>query len=86
MDKFEGIKGKEKFIEDSELFYPGIGDPALKPILTQKINMAADDFKEVAQSENPTDRKYQEKIGIGLQRFSDVYIDLDTEDRERVCS
>ena len=86
MDKFEGFIAKEKFVEDSELFYPGIGDPAMKPTLTQKINKAADDFKEVAQSENPTDQKYQEKIGIGLKRFSDVYMELDTEDRERVCS
>lgn len=86
MDKFEGFIAKEKFVEDSELFYPGIGDPAMKPTLTQKINKAADDFKEVAHSENPTDQKYQEKIGIGLKRFSDVYKELDTEDRERVCS
>jgi hypothetical protein len=26
-----------------------------------------------------------EAIKTGLSRFSDVYLDLDTEDRERVC-
>ena len=51
-----------------------------------KINMAASDFKDVANSKNPTDNKYQAKIGIGLKRFSDIYLNLDTEDRERVCS
>lgn len=86
MDKFEKFKAKDKFVEDSDLYYPGIGDPALKSILTEKINKAAEDFEEVAQSENPTDKKYQEKIGVGLRRFSEIYIDLDTEDRERVCS
>jgi hypothetical protein len=87
MDKFEEFKKKEKFIEeDMQPFYPGIADPSMRPILTEKINQVADDFKEVAQNENPTEKKYQEKIGIGLKRFSDVYLDLDTEDRERVCS
>ena len=26
------------------------------------------------------------KIGIGLSRFADIYLELNTEDRERVCS
>ena len=86
MDKFEEFKKKEKFFEDNTLFYPGIGDPIMRPILTDKINLAASDFKEVANSKNPTDKEYQEKIRIGLKRFSDVYLNLDTEDRERVCS
>jgi len=86
MDKFEEFKEKEKFIEDNTLFYPGIGDPTMRPILTDKINIVASDFKEVANSENPTDKKYQEKIELGLKRFSDVYLNLDTEDRERICS
>ena len=85
-DKFQEFKNKEKFIEDNTLFYPGIADPAMRPILTEKINLVADDFIEVVSSDNPTDKKYQEKIEIGLKRFSDIYINLDTEDRERVCS
>lgn len=86
MDKFEEFKKKEKFIEDIAMFYPGIADPKIRPVLTKKINQAADDFKDVATSGNPTEKKYQEKIKFGLDRFSDIYIDLDTEDRERVCS
>ena len=30
--------------------------------------------------------KNQEKIKIGLSRFAEVYMELDTEDRERVCT
>jgi hypothetical protein len=30
--------------------------------------------------------EYQNAIKIGLDRFSDLYLKLDTEDRERVCS
>jgi hypothetical protein len=86
MEQFEQFKAKDKFTEDMSLLYPGIADPALKPILTDKINLAADDFKEVADSDNPTAEKYQEKIGVGLNRFSDLYIQLDTEDRERICN
>ena len=43
------------------MFYPGIADPKIQPILTEKINQAADDFKDVATSGNPTEKKYQEK-------------------------
>jgi len=85
MDKFEKFKNKEKFIKDSTISYPGIADPALRPMLTKKINLLADDFKKIAESGNATDKDYHDKIEIGLKRFSDVYFNLDTEDRERVC-
>ncbi|MDI9862534.1 DUF4844 domain-containing protein [Flectobacillus roseus] len=86
MTKFEEFKSKEKFLRDGKLFYPGIGDPTLKPILTEKINLAADDFKKLADKGNSTDTEYQNAIKIGLDRFADLYLQLDTEDRERVCS
>jgi hypothetical protein len=86
MSKFEKFKAKEKFIDDDKIHYPGIGDPKLKPILTDKINLAASDFEKVAQSGNATDKDYQNAIKNGLQRFTDIYIEIDTEDRERICS
>ena len=85
MTKFEEFKTKEKFVEDSKIFYPGIADPKLKPILTEKLNLVVDDFKKIAETGNATDEDYQNAIKKGLDRFSDVYINLDTEDRERVC-
>lgn len=86
MDKFEAFKKKEKFTPDTTIHYPGIADPALRPVLTHKINLAADDFQKIATSGNATDKDYQDKIEIGLRRFDDIYINLDTEDRERICS
>lgn len=83
--KFEDFKNKEKFIKDDKLFYTGIGDPKLKPNLTEKINLAADDFKKLAEKGNAKDKEYQNAIKIGLDRFSDLYLQLDTGDRERVC-
>jgi hypothetical protein len=85
MDKFTQFIEKEKFGEDVSAFYPGIADTTMRPILTEKINLAADDFKSLAASGNATEQDYQDKIETGLKRFSDVYISLDTEDRERVC-
>jgi hypothetical protein len=85
IDKFEEFRKKEKFTKDITIFYPGIANHALQLILTEKINLAADDFEIIAESGKATDKEYQDKIEIGLQRFSDVYINLDTEDRERVC-
>lgn len=48
MDKFDEFKQKEKFLEDPTIFYPGISDPAMRPILAEKIDRAANDFKEVS--------------------------------------
>jgi hypothetical protein len=86
MTKFEEFINKEKFLQDDKLFYPGIGDPNLKPVLTKRINLAADDFKKLDDKGNATDKEYQNAIKVGLDRFADFYLQLDTEDRERVCS
>jgi hypothetical protein len=86
MPKFEAFKSKEKFLQDDKLFYPGIGDPKLKSILTEKINLVAEDFEKLAEKGSLTDKEYQNAIKNGLMRFSDIYLQLDTEDRERVCS
>ena len=83
-EKFSEFIAKKKFIE--EKFYLGISDEKMRTIFTEKINQAATDFQRVLESDNPTDKNYQEKIRIGLLRFSDVYMELDTEDRERICS
>jgi len=86
MTKFEEFKNKEKFLKDDKIFYPGISDPNLKPVLTEKINLAADDFKKLADKGIVADNEYQNAIKIGLDRFTDLSLQLDTEDRERVCS
>jgi hypothetical protein len=85
MEKFEKFKAKEKFVEDAKLLYPGIGDEKMKPILTERINLAAEDFEKVAQSGNASEEDYQNAIKKGLNRFSEIYLDIDTENRERVC-
>jgi Domain of unknown function (DUF4844) len=84
MDKFDEFKKKEKFV--AEQFYPGIADPKMRPLLTDKINQAADDFSALAKKGKATDKDYQNKIKIGLQRFDDIYLNIDTEDRERICA
>ncbi len=83
MMKFEEFKHKEKFIADKQLFYPGIGDETQKPILTEKINLAADDFEKLAKTGNATDKDYQNAIKIGLNRFTGIYID--SENQDRIC-
>ena len=83
-EKIAEFIAKKKFLEEN--LYPGIEDEKMHSVLTEKINQVAKDFKTVSESEKPTDKNYQEKIGIGLSRFTDVYMELDTEDRERVCA
>ena len=82
-EKFAEFIAKKKFVEEN--FYPGIADEKMRPIFAEKINQAASDFQSIAESDNPTDKEYQEKIEIGLLRFADIYLELDTEDRERTC-
>lgn len=83
-EKLENFIAKEKF--NSETFYLGLANKKLQPLFTKQINEAAHDFQIISKSKNPTNIKYQEKIGIGLSKFSGFYEDLDTEDRERICS
>ncbi|WMN10847.1 DUF4844 domain-containing protein [Marivirga salinae] len=85
LTEFEEFKLKEKFIEDNRLNYPGIADPKLKPILTKKINLSANDFKKLADKGTATEKQYQDAIKKGLDRFAEIYLEIDTEDRERVC-
>jgi hypothetical protein len=67
-------------------YYPGLADEKMQTILSERINQIALDFKEVALSNNPTDKKYQEKIAIGVARFSEIYLETDSEDLDRICS
>jgi len=75
---------RRNFLNNHPNFYIGITDEKKRIIFTEKIDQIASDFRKVAESENPTDKEYQEKIEIGLLRFKDKY--LDTEDREMVAS
>lgn len=85
MGKFEEFKKKEKFIEDTTTFYPGIAEESLRSEFSKRINLAADDFMKIAQTKNASSAEYQEAIKKGLNRFSTDDIVLDTEDREQVC-
>ena len=83
MDVFDVFMNKEKFLEDKTMLYPGISDPALKPVLTDKINKAAEDFREASLKAHPTKQDYLNALDKGLSRF-DPHTPFDTEDRERV--
>jgi len=83
-EKFAEFIVKKKF--EKENYYSGVSNENLKSNLTEKVNQVALDFKSIAESNEPTDEKYIEKIRIGLSNFEEVYMDLDTEDRERVCT
>lgn len=86
MSELSNFKEKNKFLQDDKLFYPGVSNASLKPILNEKINLIAEDFQKLAETGKATDLDYQNAIKYGLERFSDIYLQLDTEDRERVCS
>ena len=85
-NKFVQFIKKEKFLEDNKLLYPGIGDPKLLVVLTNKINKTAIDFKKVSSNKNPTSEQYQKVIKTNLKTFKGIYTNLDTEDRERICN
>ena len=86
MDKFKQFKARQKFTPDSSGLYTGLGDKSLLPILNEKMNLLADDFAGLANKQTATPKDYQQRIKIGLNRFSSVYNRLGTEDRERLCN
>jgi len=87
VEKFEAFIAKKKFeAQPYPNYYPGLADEKMQTILTERINQIALDFKEVALSNNPTDKKYHEKMAIGLARFSEIYLETDSEDLDRICS
>tara|TARA_R110002073_G_scaffold123234_2_gene266882 strand:+ start:68304 stop:68744 length:441 start_codon:yes stop_codon:yes gene_type:complete len=86
LQRLENFKEEVKFEEDLFLEYPGISDELFKPELTKLINLAADDFIEVTKEALPTKEKYQKKIEEGLQRFSEIYPDINQKDIDRICS
>lgn len=81
-EKFTKFIAKKKFYVKNHS--PNISDENLRSILTEKINEVAMDFKQIAKSENPTDKKYQEVIRIGLLKFPEMELEYDSEDRERI--
>ena len=86
-EKFDAFIAKKKFdAQPYPNYYPGLADEKMRNVFTEKINQIALDFKEVAFSNNPTDKKYQEKIALGLARFSEIYLETDSEDLDRICS
>ena len=85
MNKFDTFKRKEKFIKDKISHYAGVKDKNLRKTLSEKINLVADDFIELAKSGHVSEKAYQDKIKEGLERFREIKLELDTEDREKIC-
>lgn len=81
-EKFAEFIAKKKFYAENQS--PNISDEKLRPILTKKINEVAKDFKEISESGNPTDKKYQKAIRVGLLKFPEIELGFDSEDRERI--
>jgi len=75
---------KPKFGPLPGTIYTGVSDPELRTSLTLLINNAAEDFKNTA-AHDPSEEKFQNDIATGLARFNNLYLELDTEDREQVC-
>jgi hypothetical protein len=78
------FKAKSKFDPDQKL-YTGLSKSELKTKLTEILNQSADDFITTVNNK-PTEKKFQDDIKKGLSRFNPYYLNLDTEDREKVCS
>jgi len=85
INQLEAFQQKEKFVEDYSVFYPGISDASMQEQLSDKVNSVASEFKNLVLNKQVKDTDFQHAIQVGLQSFEPIYIDLDTEDRERIC-
>ena len=53
LEMIEEFKKKEKFIEEPyPVGYPGISDEQFRPVFTEKINLAASDFRRLQKEMN----------------------------------
>jgi len=85
LKKLENFKLKNKFkVEKSAPFYQGLSVPAIQPKMNALLNKVADDFVATLKT-HPKDKNFQQNIKTGLKRFDALYLDLDTEDREKTC-
>lgn len=85
MYKLDRFESTEKFLANTQTSYPGIEDAGFRVLLSKKINQSARDFSSVYQLANPTNDDYLDALKRGLDSFSEIYLDLDTADRERIC-
>ena len=84
-EKILDFKKKDKFDKDPEIHYPGASTKEMKRKMTTRINLAADEFLTEIKSK-PTEKDLQQAIGRGLSKFKDIYLDMDSEDQDRVCT
>lgn len=84
-EELAAFLGKEKFGVSEAEGYMGLGEPELLTVMNDKMNAAAKDFSALAAAGKATEEQYQTAVANGLRRFDELYINLDTEDRERVC-
>jgi hypothetical protein len=52
--------------------------------MDDRINAAADEFLFEIRG-NASENSLQLAIGRGLNKFKDIYLEMDAEDQERVC-
>jgi hypothetical protein len=83
-DKILDFKKKDKFKAEPDLQYPGASTIELKQKMDDRINAAADEFLFEIRG-NASEKSLQLAIGRGLNKFKDIYLEMDTEDQERVC-
>jgi hypothetical protein len=84
-EMFDEFFAKEKFMEQPyPNYYSGLEDDSLRSMLSSRINLAAEEFMKVAESDNPSEEKYHEAIDTGLSYFNDVYLKLDSEELDRI--
>lgn len=90
LTELAAFQARPKFLPDTSGhtpggYYTGLSNPALQAPLSQLLNLAADDFRAVAGQPAPTEGDFQTQIDRALARFEPLYIELDSEDRDRVC-
>lgn len=81
-ENLQALKLALKF--ESNDFYTGTADSVNTQSLIETLHSVIDTFIELVEEGKGDDKKFQQLIVTGLERF-DTF-GLDTEDREKVCS
>ncbi|MVN92026.1 DUF4844 domain-containing protein [Mucilaginibacter aquatilis] len=82
--KLKAFIKKSKFDAEPATSFNGLSHANLKPQFNSLLNAAPKDFLVTAVHQ-PTEEKFQQDIGKGLSRFNPFYLQLDSEDQDRIC-
>jgi hypothetical protein len=83
LSELHELLNEKKFI--SKWFYPWIESIEKLPLYSDIINDVIEYFIEAIKEWNKKENDFQTIISYWIWKYEEIYLEIDTEDRERIC-